>query len=291
MSEIVKSAERLAILEKIKQYEIEGRFDEDVENDPPTRQLEPGEVDYTQKKLSTRLASKFAFKQAEKFLDNIIKTKQFILKDVIGAENIKNLDSGAIITCNHFNAFDSFAVEYIYRSLDKKIRKKRKFFRVIREGNYTNFPGFFGMLMRKCNTLPLSSNPKVMTEFLRAVDQLLKDGHFVLVYPEQSMWWNYRKPKPLKKGAFQFAVRANVPVLPCFITMNDSDIIGSDGFPVQEYTIHMCKPIYPDKDKSSSQNIKLLMEENYQIWKDIYENTYGIPLTYLTEDNKENTSE
>ena len=32
--EIPKSPERLAILEKIAQYEREGRFDEDVENDP-----------------------------------------------------------------------------------------------------------------------------------------------------------------------------------------------------------------------------------------------------------------
>ena len=285
MSELEKAADRLAVLEKIKQYEIEGRFDEDVEDDPPTRQLQPGEVDYTQKKLSSRIASNFAFKKAEKFLDKIIKDKTFILKEVIGAENIRNLESGAIITCNHFNALDSFAVEYIYRSLSKKTRKKRKFFRVIREGNYTNFPGFFGMLMRKCNTLPLSSNPKVMTEFLRAVDQLLKDGHFILVYPEQSMWWNYRKPKPLKKGAFQFAVRANVPVLPCFITMQDSNIIGADGFPIQEYTLHMCKPIYPNENNSSSDNVKMLMDQNYQIWKDIYENTYGIPLEYLTEDN------
>ena len=60
----------------------------------------------------------------------------------------------------------------------------------------------------------------------------------MLVYPEQSMWWNYRKPKPLKKGAYTFAAKNHVPVLPCFITMEDSDILGDDGFYVQEYTIH-----------------------------------------------------
>lgn len=32
------------------------------------------------------------------------------------------------------------------------------------------------------------------------MDKVLKDGHFMLIYPEQSMWWNYRKPKPLKKA-------------------------------------------------------------------------------------------
>ncbi|MBR2933252.1 MAG: hypothetical protein IKC33_02955, partial [Clostridia bacterium] len=55
---------------------------------------------------------------------------------------------------------------------------------------------------------------------------------------------NYRKPKPLKSGAFLLAAQAGVPVLPCFITMQDSDIIGDDGYPVQEYTIHVSEPIY-----------------------------------------------
>ena len=39
MKNVPKSPERLAILEKIAQYEREGRFDEDVENDPPSLSL------------------------------------------------------------------------------------------------------------------------------------------------------------------------------------------------------------------------------------------------------------
>ena len=58
------------------------------------------------------------------------------------------------------------------------------------------------------------------------------------------MWWNYRKPKPLKDGAFKLAARNNAPVIPIFITMEDSDIIGEDGFPVQEYIINIEEPIY-----------------------------------------------
>ena len=52
-----KSPDRLRILAKIEEYERNGRFDEDVEDDPPSRELLPDEVDYLQKKLSTRLKS------------------------------------------------------------------------------------------------------------------------------------------------------------------------------------------------------------------------------------------
>ena len=122
-----------------------------------------------------------------------------------------------------------------------------------------------------------------MKKFMTSVDQVLQDGHFMLIYPEQSMWWNYKKPKPLKKGGFTFAVRNNVPVLPCFITMEDSDVVDDDGFFVQEYTIHVAPPIYPEEGKSKAENIRNMMEQNFQIWKDIYEKTYGIPLQYAEQ--------
>ena len=99
------------------------------------------------------------------------------------------------------------------------------------------------------------------------------------------MWWNYRKPKPLKKGAYKFAAKNNVPVLPCFITMEDSDIIDSDGFPVQEYTIHVASPIYPDASKSERENVIAMMKQNYNVWKEIYESTYGVKLSYTCGSN------
>lgn len=276
-----KSKERLAIIKKINEYEHLGKFDEDVEEDPPTLELLPDKVDYKRKKISSKIKTKVAFGVARKFLNKIIKDKNMIIKEIKGLENLKNLDSGAVLTCNHFNAFDSFAMHVVY---DESKHKKRKFYRVIREGNYTNFPGFYGFLMRNCNTLPLSSNKDTMNLFMKSTVELLKEGNFVLVYPEQSMWWNYRKPKPLKKGAFVFAVKADVPVIPCFITMEDSDRIGEDGFYIQEYTINIGQPIYVNKEINRSGNINYLKEENYRVWKEIYEDFYGVPLRYSTSD-------
>ena len=272
-----RASDRVKILEKIAQFEREGRFDEDVEDDPPGREIQPGEVDYLGEKLSSRIQSKFAFSMARRYLNNIIENGQLIVKDIIGIENFANLDSGAIITCNHFNAFDSFAIQLAY---EYSGHKNRKFYRIIREGNYTSFPGFFGYLMRHCNTLPLSSNPSAMKEFTRATDTLLKAGNFVLIYPEQSMWWNYRKPKPLKPGGFYLAAKNKLPVLPCFITMKDTKLIGDDGFPIQEYTIHVSPPIYPEEGVRTGINAQRMADENFRIWKEIYEREYGIPLRY-----------
>jgi 1-acyl-sn-glycerol-3-phosphate acyltransferase len=240
-------------------------------------------VDYLRKKTKSKIKTMFAYSVARRFMNYMVDSRQLIIKDIVGIENYKNLDSGAVVTCNHFNAFDSFAMQITYEASK---HRKRKLYRVINEGNYTSFPGFYGMLMRNCNTLPLSSSHETMKKFMNAVDAVLQKGHFVLVYPEQSMWWNYRKPKPLKRGAFDFAAKNNVPVLPIFITMEDSDVKDRDGFFVQEYTIHIGEPIYPDNTKSKRENAMMMMEENARVWKEVYEEAYQMPLEYTCDLDK-----
>lgn len=272
---------RPEVLRRIEKYERAGIFDKDVEDDPKGRELMPFEVDYLRKDMKSKLRTRYAFKIAHWFVGVLIQKKQFVVKEIKGIENFKNLESGAIITCNHFNAYDSFAMQLAY---EKAGQRKRKLFRIISEANYTAFPGFYGFLMRNCNTLPLSSNHLTMKKFMAAVNRILQSGHFILIYPEQSMWWNYRKPKPLKKGAFTFAATNNVPVLPCFITMQDTDVMDADGYPVQEYTIHVAPPIYPDKEKNKAENTMMMMQKNYEVWKEIYEETYKIPLRYTCDE-------
>lgn len=269
---------RVEVLRRIEELEKKGIFDQDVEDDPEGKELKPDEVDYLRRKMRSKLSTRYAFKMAYWFVGNLMKKKQLVIKEIRGIENLQDLDTGAIITCNHFNAFDSFAMQLAF---DKAKLFRKKLFRVISEANYTAFPGFYGFLMRNCNTLPLSRNGLTMKKFLMSLNLILQKEHFVLVYPEQSMWWNYRKPKPLKKGAYTFAVSNKVPVVPCFVTMEDTDVMDGDGFPVQAYTIHIGEAIYPDKNKKKSENIDMMMVENAKVWKEIYEDFYQKPLTYL----------
>lgn len=275
---VEKSQYRIEVLKKIEQLEQEGKFDVDAEDDPPTIVLTPDNIDYLRKKMSSKIKRVFANEVGERFLDSLLKNNKLIIKQVNGIENLNKITTGAIVTCNHFNPFDCFAVEKVFR-MSGKIEEKR-LYKVIREGNYTNFPGLYGFFFRNCDTLPLSSNKRTMINFMKAVDSLLQKGDFILIYPEQSMWWNYRKPKPLKDGAFRIAARNNVPVIPIFITMQDSEIIGDDGFPIQEYIINIEEPIYPDNQLSEKENTETMKEKNYQVWKNVYEDFYKIPLEY-----------
>ena len=279
--EIQKDPGRLAIIEKIKLFEREERWAQDVEDDPPTIPLKPEMVDYLNEKISSRFWMKFANILARNFINSLLRKKIMILKEVKGLENYVEMKrKGAIITCNHFNAMDNFAV---YKAIEKHVYH-RELVKVCREGNYTNFPGFYGFLFKHCNTLPLSSVASTMKNFMHAVKTYLAQGRQILIYPEQAMWWNYRKPRPLTSGAFEMAAENNVPVIPFFITMQDSDIVDSDGFFVQEYTVNILKPIFPKEELSVRQNAEFMKNENYSVWKKVYEEFYGIPLVYSEEE-------
>ena len=94
------------------------------------------------------------------------------------------------------------------------------------------------------------------------------------------MWWNYRKPRPMQDGAFSLAVHNKVPVVPIFITMEDSDILDGDGFPVQEFTLHILPAIYPDARLSQREAKEKMSKENYAAWVEVYEKFYGKKLVY-----------
>lgn len=272
--------ENLSPDERMKLLEYEGKFDIDVLDDPPTYELLPNKIDYEQKKLSTKIKSKIANWASYIGINGFIKKGMFSIKEIKGIENWQKVKTGAILTCNHFGATDSFITQKML-----KVSKKKKLFRVVREGNYTN-PPVLKFFLRNCGVLPLSSNMQTMKKFLRAVDKILQRGDNILIYPEESMWPNYRKPRPLKDGAFKFAVKNNVPIVPIFITMEDSEFFDKKTKStkiIQAHTVNVLEPIYPKHELNKTENIEYLKNANYNAWVKVYEDFYKKKLEYTTK--------
>ena len=268
---------RKQVYDRIKQYEKEEKFDCDVEDDPPSPVLMPDKVDYLCEKCSSKIMTKIANRAAINFFEKMIKKGGFVLDGIEGIENYRTVDGGAIITCNHFSMYDHYIV---YRSIRNELPKGKQLYKVIREGNYTGFKGLFGMFFRHCNTLPLSSNSQTMVKFLKSLKVLLSRGEKVLIYPEQAMWWNYRKPRPMKNGAFKLAAKNNVPIIPSFILTKETDNLDSDGANILSCKMVFLPPIYPKDGLNEKENAEYLKDENYKAWKELYEQYYGEPLKY-----------
>lgn len=271
------SKEKQELLKKIDDYEKEGLFDIDVNEDPESPMLLPDKVDYECKKLSNKIKRKIANTIADNYFKRLIK-KDILVIDGIENEHILKdaFKNGAVIICNHFSAFDNYIVFHCIR----KYLPKKYLYKIIREGNYTNFPGLYGFFFRYCNTLPLSSNYHTMMKFFKSVNNLLTNKESILIYPEQAMWWNYKKPRPFKIGAFKIAYKANVPIIPLFISMKDDTRFDKDGYPIQRHTLHVMEPIFPNKEDKEKDETQNMMKKACEKYKEKYEEVYQEELVY-----------
>ena len=268
----------LPIEKRIQYLETIGVFDVDVNLDPPTKVLMPDdpELDYLKEKQEKQEKYNTTNKWAEDFIRGVISNGALKIESVEGIENLELLNGqrqGAIITINHFNPLDTFAVEAAIH--DAGIEKK--LFKVIREGNYTNFPeGPIADYFKYGRTLPLSQSKATMRMFLDSLKKLLDDGNLIIVCAEQAMWENYHKPKPMKYGAYRWATESHVPVIPMFIGHSKE---GESAL----YTIYIGNPIFSQEDKSLSENTIEMRNKNFDFCRWAYEWHYRRRLTYATQ--------
>jgi 1-acyl-sn-glycerol-3-phosphate acyltransferase len=269
-----RSPERLKILERIAELERLGgdSFYIDVEDDPSGHELRPDEVDYLRKKPISKIKTLGARAMAAILQPLVRKDLQITVE---GEENLAGIKGAAIITSNHFSIFENIAV----KEVADRVQGKHRFYRVIKGLNFFQ-PGWVGFLMKNCDTLPLSKNLKTLRLFEAALERILAKGGLVLVYPEQAMWWNYRKPRPPKAGAYHYAAKFEVPIIPCFVTMEDTDVPDGYGFPKQKYTIHVMPPLYPDPQKTNRENERTMQAENYRLCLEKYREVYGTECKY-----------
>ena len=192
-----------------------------------------------------------------------------------GLEKLNRIKKGAIVTCNHFNHCDSM----IPRKVIKKKFHKTPYI-VIQETNVA-MPGLIGYFMNNVNTLPLRKGPNYITkEFVPELKELTDNGEFVLIYPEEEMWYNYRKPRPCKRGSYMFAAMAKAPVVPIFVEIVDTGKKDNDQFNLLKFVAHVLDPIYPDEHKSVKENSKEMAAKDYAQRVEAYEKAYGKKLDY-----------
>ena len=188
-----------------------------------------------------------------------------------GLENLANLpQGGAIITANHFNQIDSLPIKHLANKTHHSLT-------IAIEDTNLKLPGILCYLMNYVGTIPLIQVPSyVGTEFPRHLHDALEQNSWVLIFPEQEMWWNYRKPRELKRGAYYFAAKQNVPVISTFIEIQSTAKIEKKhpNFYQTKYVVHVLPPIFPDVKLTANENSKLMMKRDYQQKVAAYEKAY-----------------
>lgn len=271
--EVIKNIEKAVDLKE---------FNQKVEVNDPQLTLEE-KTKIVKKYLKNR--NKLTFKTKTKIAKSTISLLTNILeKDtkIVGEENIKDIKGGAIITSNHFNPLDNLIIQ----KLAKKVFKKRLY--IIGQETNLAMTGMVGFFMNYSDIIPISNQISYMKkEFPEVIKEILEKGNLILIYPEQEMWFNYRKPRPLKEGAYYFAAKNNIPIVSCFVEMIETDEKDNEEFNKVKYILHILKPIYPNPNMTIKENSELMMETDYNQKKEAYEKAYNRKLNYVFEINED----
>lgn len=267
---------RRCVIENIKNFAETGQFHNKVElNDPEltaaqNRQITDAYLE-NRKHLSFKIKTALGVTLAKAATRAINKNTQ-----IKGLEKIPKDLGGVLITSNHFSPLENTVIRHLTNTLG------RKKLGIISQTSNFAMTGMVGFLMNYADTIPISTDPRYLAkDFLSLLKERLEDKkQAILLYPEQEMWFHYRKPRPPKNGAYFYAAKLNVPILSCFVEMVDLDEDDTAEFKKVKYILHILDVLYPDGNKTARENTEMLSARDYALKKACYETVYGKELTY-----------
>ena len=183
----------------------------------------------------------------------ILKVLMKIIYDfkIEGQENIENLEDGAISVSNHVLFLDCAMIGLAFK--DKKI------YYTTQEESF-KIP-FVRKLIKLLRAIPIPKSIENKKYFIKAIENLLKEKNIVHVYPEASLWPYCQKIRNFKNGAFDMAVRNQVPVVPCVFIFREPTGIRKVVKRKKDVTLKILKPVYSDSDKYIRQQVDELKEK------------------------------
>lgn len=156
-----------------------------------------------------------------------------------GKENIKKnkelFKNGAMTVCNHTFRWD---MSGIFTAIGwRQLR-----FPIWRD----QLMGKDARRMHTMGGIPVPESVADMRKFYGALDYYHKEGYWLHFFAEESRWEFYTPIRPFKKGAFVFAKRLNIPIIPMAYSYRERKGILKWFGKEACVTLNVGEPILPD---------------------------------------------
>jgi len=149
-------------------------------------------------------------------------------------KNRKLLKNGFVTVCNHVHVWDFVGIMLAFLRYKPNLPVWDK-----------NMLGKDRRFVKWVGGIPVPKTYAAVKRFTESIDEMLKNKKWVHFYPEGSLWHYYPRIRPFKKGAFAFAVRAQVPVIPLAYTYREPRGIFRLLKKTATLTLHIGEPILP----------------------------------------------
>jgi 1-acyl-sn-glycerol-3-phosphate acyltransferase len=165
---------------------------------------------------------------------------------------LRDIKGGAVLVSNHVHTLDSamngvaaFPKKPIFTGLKANFRLP-----------------LAGFLVNILGTVPVPETRSESRVFLNELTRHARSGRFVHFFPEGHLIPYDTELRPFKKGAFQVAEEADVPIVPIGIAFKEKTSI----FPLlakQKVVLSVGKPIYPDSFRLKREQIAYLQDASF----------------------------
>ncbi|WP_295471981.1 1-acyl-sn-glycerol-3-phosphate acyltransferase [uncultured Pseudomonas sp.] len=189
---------------------------------------------------------------------------------VTGAENIPK--TPCVIVSNHQSTWETFFLSAYFEPLSQVLKRELL------------YVPFFGWAMAMLRPIAIDrDNPKAaLKEIARRGDQLLKDGVWVLIFPEGTRV-PYGKIGKFSRGGAALAVNANLPVLP--IAHNAGKFWPREGWGKTPGTIELVigEPMYAE---GAGPRAIAELNDRAQAWNEATQRAMGSAAAPVTGEEK-----
>ena len=171
-----------------------------------------------------------------------------------GKENIKNIENGAISVSNHVLFLDCAMIGLAYG--------KKEIYYTTQEGSF-KIP-FVRKLIKLLKAIPIPQSIENKKHFLKAIGETLSKGSIVHFYPEAALWPYCDKIRKFKNGAFDVAVRNNVPIIPIVFKFREPIGIRKIFKRKKDVTLKILDPIKCEEEKNIKEKVEELKEKVFK---------------------------
>ena len=183
-------------------------------------------------------------------------TKLWLGLKVEGRENLSKMGDEYITVANHINMIDCAMIALA-------IFPRIPYFLTLQSNLEIPFIKYLVMLFRG---IPIPRKKSGKEKMVNTIDGLLKRGEIVGIYPEGHLIPYYDGIREFKNGAFNFAVRNQVPILPIVFTYREPEGIIRFIKRKPFITLTILEPEYP-KTEISKANVQELKNRVYRKMK------------------------
>ena len=158
---------------------------------------------------------------------------------VKGKKNLKKnkelIKKGVVSVCNHVHMWDYICIMNAVKPFKTRIIVWAP-----------NVRGENGSLIRHVGGIPIpDDNMKGTMACFKTIDEYLKSGGWLHVYPEGSMWEYYAPIRPFKTGSAYFACESDKPIIPLAFSYRKPGWLRRKLFhQIALFTINIGEPIF-----------------------------------------------